>query len=163
MKQKQKQKGFSLIELSLVIAVIAVLTVGINLAYNAIKSNLAFNKVVETLQYTFVSAAQSCLNQSGSLAAATCTAPIIISLSRLKDTAVPFGSAWTVPATTITTAGATDTNTLTISYPLTGYSSVAADDDALASRLQLKLNALPGIIASVATTGSDTLILNYRP
>ena len=159
MKQQKQQKGFSLIELSLVIAVIAVLTVGINLAYNAIKSNLAFNKVVETLQYTFVSAAQSCLNQSGTLAAATCDAPTIVSLSRLKDTAIPFGSAWTVSATTITTAGATDINTLTVAYPLTGYGS-ATDDSELAGRLQQKLNVLPGIIAAVTT---DTLTLNYRP
>ena len=154
MKQKQKQKGFSLIELSLVIAIIAILTVGINLAYNAIKDNIAFNKTIETIEYTFLNAAQSCLNQAGTLVHTTCTAPVVQSVTKLKDAVTPYGDTWTVEKSATDNAG-----TLTIKYPLTSYGT-ASEALALGSRLATKLNSLQGITATSAT---GILTLNYTP
>ena len=154
-KKQKQQKGFSLIELSLVIAVIAILTVGINLAYNAITDNLALNRTVETLEFTFLSAAQSCLNQAGDLTAALCTATVIQSVSKLENTATPYGDAWSV-----SNAGA-DATTLTIVYPFTSYGdSAGVEATALVLRLATKLSKVNGV---TATANGVVLTVSYIP
>jgi len=157
-----KQKGFNLIELSLVIAVAAILTVGINLAYTAIKGNIAFNKAIETMEFTFLGAAQKCFNQAGTLVDTICTKEAIISLSKLQNNSTPFGDEWMVMATSLLTSiGRTNANTMTISYPLAGY-GIDSEVKALAGRLKTRLSALRSIKVLV-DTDFKTLRLHYSP
>jgi prepilin-type N-terminal cleavage/methylation domain-containing protein len=145
------QKGFSLIELSMVIAVIALLLIAANFAFNSVKDNLNRQEVTEALEFHFRTAAQQCQNRRGNRDLTTCdTTAAILAVSPLASTTTPFGATWSV--STITAIG----NPMIIAYSLTGAPDIAA----FGADLATKLSAINGVTATFAT---PTLTVTYQP
>jgi prepilin-type N-terminal cleavage/methylation domain-containing protein len=150
-KSTKGQKGFSLIELSMVISVIALLLIAANFAFNSVKDNLNVQEVTEALEFHFVTAAQQCQNRRGNRDLTSCdTVAGIVAVSPLASSVTPFGDTWSVG--TITAVG----NPMVITYPLAS----APDALALAGDLVNKLSIINGINATLATT---TLTVTYQP
>jgi prepilin-type N-terminal cleavage/methylation domain-containing protein len=145
------QKGFSLIELSMVIAVIALLLIAANFAFNSVKDNLERQEATEALEFHFRTAVQQCQNRRGNRDLRSCGATAaIIAVSPLASTTTPFGDAWSVAA--VTTVGAP----LIVTYPLTN----APDPAAFGADLAIKLSAINGVNATFTGT---TLTVTYQP
>jgi prepilin-type N-terminal cleavage/methylation domain-containing protein len=147
------QKGFSLIELSMVISVIALLLIAANFAFTSVQSNLAVKQVTEELEFYFPVAVQQCQYRRGPRDLTECdTVAQITAVSTLSSDATPFGDTWTVAA--VTAIG----NDLIIVYPLTN----APNPDALGPDLETKLDLINRVSATYAA-GSDTITVTYQP
>ena len=158
-KQATKaQKGFSLIELSMVISIMGLLLVGTNLAFNSARKNINEQQATEALEFHFPAAVLQCQNRRNGIDLTACTAGAIQTASALTDTRTPWGSNWSV----VVVASAGVAPYLEVTYPLTG----APDAEALADSLVIKLDAIENITAAEATTGTNptqTLVVTYTP
>jgi prepilin-type N-terminal cleavage/methylation domain-containing protein len=147
------QKGFSLIELSMVISVIALLLIAANFAFNSVKRNLDVQEVTEALEFHFVTAVQQCQNRRGNRNLTSCgTVAAITAVSPLASATTPFGDTWGVAVP------AAIGSPLVVTYPLDG----ADDSDALGADLAIKLSAINGVNA-VFTAANDDIVVTYQP
>ena len=150
-KSTKLQKGFSLIELSMVIAVIALLLIAAAFTFTSIKNNLDIQEATDTLRFHFLAAVKQCENRRGDLLG--CNANTIIAVSPLTSTATPWGGRWQV---------APSANALFILYPLAG----APEALSLAPNLAVQLDAISGVTARTGVAGGvppiTTLIVNYN-
>ena len=84
----KKEKGFSLIELSMVISVIALLLVLLNFAYTSVRDNADVQSLTDFLEFHMLTAVQQCENRRGDLSG--CNNETIIALTP----AVNRNSSW---------------------------------------------------------------------
>jgi prepilin-type N-terminal cleavage/methylation domain-containing protein len=147
------QKGFSLIELSMVIAVIALLLIAANFAFTSVQNNLAVKQATEELEFHFPIAVQQCQYRRGPRDLTECdTVAQITAVSTLSSDATPFGDTWTVAA--VTTLGAP----LIVVYPLDS----APNPDTLGPDLATKLNLINRVSAAYAAAAND-ITVTYQP
>ena len=168
----KQQKGFSLIELSMVISVIALLLIIANFAFTSIRNNIDVQNAVEAVEFHMVTAVQQCQNRRGGGDLRGCNTAAVIAVSPISSMQTPWGNTWTiaVPSGTATSPGGAKSGRalteaadgtisvvdLAIKYPFTG----APDASSIASDLAIKLNAINGIKA--ASSGAD-LFVDYAP
>jgi prepilin-type N-terminal cleavage/methylation domain-containing protein len=147
------QKGFSLIELSMVISVIALLLIAANFAFTSVQSNLAVKQATEELEFYFPVAVQQCQYRRGTRDLTECdTVAQITAVSALSSNATPWGDTWTVA--TVTAIG----SPLIVTYSLDS----APNPDALGPDLATKLNLINRVSAAY-TASSNTIAVTYQP
>ena len=148
-KQIKQQKDFSLIELSMAIAVIALLLIAVNFAFNSVRQNLRVDEAVKVLEFHMVSAVQQCMNRRGNLTG--CDYDAIFASTPIVDRASPWGTANALTVATPAAAG----NALVVTYNFTDSGDAAG----LVADMVVKMGALPGVATA---GGANGVVVTYN-
>lgn len=144
MKAKKGQKGFTLVELVIVLAILALIIAVMSSGLFQSREDSKVQAAKTQLLKDFPSAITRLVTMSNKCNSTTITQPKLIDRGAPKETV--FGSAWTV-----TTTGG---NTVTVTYPLD------LQDTTLATSLRDSLVTAPNVKSATGT--ATQVVVAYR-
>jgi prepilin-type N-terminal cleavage/methylation domain-containing protein len=163
MERKRNQKGFTLIELAIAIAVIAILISGVVVGTKFLSSGAKSSKIAETIQQVQTGAAMCKMKNTGGFTASlnlnTLNTMLTDSLCRTGGAGVPDGNGYI--SNTIPTSGNGYSN-LTVSYNTTAgvlTLTFTMDDNSLAQQVAADLQKTYGT-TKVPTPTNNILTVN---
>ena len=150
MKNNNKQKGFSLIELILALAIISVLAVVVYNMGASSSGSIAHSQVKEETKAFFPIAVKNCLSRvRGDLSGCTASKIQTISISPLTSTTTPCGDTWSVTSTA---------PSIVVVYPL----DQCIDNDSFGADLATDLSVFHKISAVYDNSTNDLTITYNR-